>query len=128
MQIPAATGHLPDDPPQDQALTSPPPVHAEEPGPASNEPGTSRLPPAVWIFGAAGAALALALVIRSGVSQIADLLRTAGWGLLLVIPIHVGCMVFTGGACRTLLPRPPKISLADLTGISLIREAVGGLL
>jgi putative membrane protein len=75
-----------------------------------------------------GVALALGLVIHSGASQIADLLRTAGWRLLLLVPLHVGCMVFTGAANRSLLPRSNKLGLVYLTGASLVREAVGGLL
>lgn len=95
---------------------------------AGAESTSSRLHPAVWIFGAAGVALALALVIHSGASQIADLLRTAGWRLLWLIPIHVAVMTFTGGAARSLLPRPTSIGLGYLTAVSIVREAVGGLL
>ena len=110
-------------------MTSPSPVaHTDESTPLSDESKGHGLSAAAWIFGAAGIALALGLVIHSGVSQIADLLRSAGWRLLLLIPIHVGCMVFTGGANRTLLPRSNKLSLTYLTGVSLVREAVGGLL
>ncbi len=103
-------------------------THADESSPTDTEPAPKGLPRVAWLFGAAGIALALGLVIHSGAAQIGDLLRTAGWRLLLVIPLHVGCMVFTGGAARSLLPRPNKIGLVYLTGVSLVREAVGGLL
>jgi putative membrane protein len=105
--------------------TPAPTERAESRGP---EAATKRFHPAVWLFGGAGIALALALVIRSGVAQIADLLHTAGWGLLWLIPLHVVTMTFTGAACRSLLPRPPQLGLPYLTAVSLVREAVGGLL
>jgi putative membrane protein len=114
-------------PPYDRPVTSTPPA-ADESLPATSMPADSRLHLAVWIFGAAGIVLALALVIRSGASEIADLLRTASWSLLWLLPIHGGVMTFTGAAARSLLPRPTNIGLPYLTGVSLVREAVGGLL
>jgi putative membrane protein len=80
------------------------------------------------VFGAAGVGIGLALIVRSGAPQIAGLLRTAGWQLLWLVPLHVIAMVFTGAANRSLLPRPPQLSLPYLTWASLVREAVGGLL
>lgn len=109
-------------------MTSLTPTRTEHPESTSAEAAPKRVHLAVWVFGGAGIALALALVIRSGFAQIADLLRSAGWGLLWLIPLHVVTMTFTGAACRSLLPRPPQLGLPYLTGVSLVREAVGGLL
>jgi putative membrane protein len=112
---------------EEPALSSPPPSEKGEADPKATGTVSPRIRAAVWVFGVVGVAIAIALILRSGVPQIAALLRTAGWQLLWLLPLHVIAMTFTGAANRSLLPRP-KLSLPYLTGASLVREAVGWLL
>lgn len=76
----------------------------------------------------AGFALAVALLGRQDLGEVAALLRAGGAGLVLAALAHVPSMALNAHAWRLLLPRRARPSLAAMTAIVWIRESVNGLL
>lgn len=76
----------------------------------------------------AGLALAVVLLAQQDLSGIADLLATAGFGLVLAALAHIPAMALNAHAWRVLLPRRSRPSLAAMTANVWIRESVNGLL
>ena len=87
-----------------------------------------RVRAAMWGVGAAGLALALGLLLRTGVPEIVGLLKVAGWRLLWLAPIHVVPMALCAAGWHRLLRGTRAPGLGYLTWASTVREAVGGLL
>lgn len=83
---------------------------------------------ALWVAGGAGLALAVALLLRSGVPDILRLLDMAGWRLLWLVPLHVIPMACMGAAWEALLDDADKPGLGYLTWGAIVRESVSGLL
>lgn len=102
--------------------SAPPTPPAVDGGPAR------RVRAAMWGAGAAGLALAIALLLRTGVPEILGLLEVAGWRLLWLVPIHVVPMALGAAGWRRLLRGTRAPGLAYLTWATTVREAVGGLL
>jgi hypothetical protein len=76
----------------------------------------------------AGLALALLLLARQDLGEVAALLRAGGAGLVLAALAHVPSMALNAQAWRLLLPRRARPSLPGMTAIVWIRESVNGLL
>jgi putative membrane protein len=83
---------------------------------------------AIWAAGGAGLAVAIALVARSGLPAIAALLRGAGWRLLWLAPLHLIPLALDASGWRRLLRGQARPGRVYLTGIAVVREAVGTLL
>jgi putative membrane protein len=77
---------------------------------------------------ALGLALAVALGAYFGFADIADGLRSAGWGMLAVIAFHPVQMIFSALAWQVLLPTSPVPGLITFMGLRWIREGVNNLL
>ena len=82
-----------------------------------------------WTVAAAiaGAAMAAALLLHSGLGSVATLLAHAGWGVLAIVALHGVQLWLTGMAWGALIPRraPPRAYLALLR---MIREGINTLL
>jgi putative membrane protein len=77
---------------------------------------------------ALGLALALALGAYFGFAEIADGLRSAGWGMLAVIAFHPVQIIFSALAWQALVPTSPVPRLIAFMGLRWIREGVNNLL
>ena len=75
---------------------------------------------------ALGLAALVALVIREGAQSIVELLKHAGWPLLLLIPLHIAPLLLDVMGWRLLIPQHTRI--ATLFSIAAIREAINRLL
>jgi putative membrane protein len=76
----------------------------------------------------AGLALAVLLLARQDLGEVAALLRTGGAGLVLAALAHIPSMALNAHAWRLLLPRRARPSLAAMTAVVWVRESVNGLL
>jgi putative membrane protein len=83
---------------------------------------------AIWAAGGAGLALAIVLLLRTGLPQVLHLLDTAGWRLLLLAPIHLVPLAIDAAGWRWLLRGVRAPSRAYLTWVAVVREAIAGLL
>jgi len=81
-----------------------------------------------WTAGAGGLAVAIALAVRSGLPEIATLLRVAGWRLLWLAPLHLVPLALDANGWRRLLPRGATPGRAYLTGVAVVRETVSAVL
>ncbi len=90
----------------------------------------ARLPLRLTIFvtGVAGIALAIYLVLRSGVHDILHILDIAGWSLALLLPAHMAMLAIDSTGWRALLGRRPRVGTLVLTWFAIIRDSVNGLL
>lgn len=77
---------------------------------------------------AAGLTLAVALLARQNVGDVAALLRTGGAGLVLAGLTHVLSMALNAQAWRLLLPRRARPALPAMAAVVWVRESVNGLL
>jgi putative membrane protein len=73
-----------------------------------------------------GLLVVVALVLREGVQSIASLLAQAGWGLLLLVPLHLPPLLLDVMGWRVLILGRTRV--ATLFLIACIREAVNRLL
>ena len=83
------------------------------------------------LFGLLGLALLIGLVADGGAADILDLLATAGWGLLWLVPYHVLPIALDAEGWRVLLRHRDvhgRATLPFLWWIASVREAVGRLL
>ena len=77
----------------------------------------------------AGLGLAAWLLAAYGVHRILALLEGAGWGILLVVAVHLVQMLFSAQAWRVIAGRTrPRPSLAGFIMLRWIREGVNNLL
>ncbi len=88
---------------------------------------THRYRLALWAFAGCGLAVAIVLLVRAGLPQILELLRTAGYALIVLVPLHLVPLALDASGWRALLP-PGGPGRSYLTGAAVIRESVGGLL
>ena len=72
--------------------------------------------------------MAITLLVRTGLPQVLQLLRVAGWRLLWLVPLHVVPLACYGIAWGCLLRGADRPSYAYLTWAAIVREAVSGLL
>lgn len=95
-------------------------------------PATSRarvhLRLTIFVAGFAGIALAIYLVLRSGVHDILHILDVAGWSLALLLPAHMAMLAIDSSGWRALLGRRPRAGTLVLTWFAAIRDSVNGLL
>jgi putative membrane protein len=89
---------------------------------ASSSPSRRRI--IAWLIGAAGLAVAIALVVRAGAPAVLAILERGGWLLLLVIPIRVAALALDALGWRALLGQNPRATPLYLAGLALVREAV----
>lgn len=83
----------------------------------------------MWAVGALGLAVAILLLVHEGLPQVLRLVDTAGWRLLLLVPLHIVPLACYGAAWQSLLRgRSRPLSYAYLTWAAIIRESVQGLL
>lgn len=85
----------------------------------------------VGLSGLAGLALLVALVVASGVDDLAALLASAGWGLLWLVPFHALPIALDALGWRALLaPVDParRAGIVFLWWVASIREAINRLL
>jgi len=80
------------------------------------------------ILALAGLAIAVIVLARQDLTEVAGLLQTAGFGLVLAGLAHIPSMALNGHAWRLLLPRTRRPSLLAMTSNVWIRESVNGLL
>jgi putative membrane protein len=73
-----------------------------------------------------GLAVMIAFVVREGAQSIANLLRHAGWLLLLLVPLHAAPLLLDVMGWRLLIPGRSRIRV--LFPIASIREAINRLL
>ncbi len=76
----------------------------------------------------AGLAGGIAVIASQDLAEIATLLTTAGFGLVLAALAHIPPMVINAEAWRVLLPGAKRPGLAAMTANVWIRESVNGLL
>ena len=95
---------------------------------AANGRPVAHVRVAMWAAGGAGLALAIALLLRTGIPEILRLLNIAGWRLLWLVPIHLVPMALGAAGWHRLLRGVRAPGLAYLTWATTVREAVGGLL
>lgn len=100
---------------------------ARRPAPAAGRPG-ARLRFAIASAGLVGLAVAIVLVVRSGIHDVLGLLGTAGWALFWLVPAHVVMLGFDASGWRTLLGAYPRATLPFLTWVAAVRDAINGLL
>ncbi len=84
----------------------------------------------ILILGLAGLLLMTVLVIRSDWPKLLETLRLAGWGLLLMLPLHALPMACDTASWRVLLsvlPQSRKLSGRFLFWVCAVREAFGML-
>lgn len=82
----------------------------------------------VGILALAGFLTLVALIAWQGAGTIASALLTAGWGLLLILPLHAVQMLFSALGWRALVTATPPISRTVFLWARWIREAVNSLL
>lgn len=75
-----------------------------------------------------GLGIAAALVMMSGAADIGRAILAAGWGIVLVIALHVPQMICSGQAWRSVVLSPATPSPLAFLGLRLIREGVNALL
>jgi putative membrane protein len=75
-----------------------------------------------------GLALVLALGGYFGFADIANGIKSAGWGVLAVIAFHPVQVIFSAMAWQLLLPSATAPGLVAMVGLRWIREGVNGLL
>jgi putative membrane protein len=80
------------------------------------------------ILGLVGLALAVALVIHQGWTDVLSALEAGGIGLVWASLFHIVPMALNGRAWQALLGRHARPSVAGMTLIVWLREAVNGLL
>lgn len=78
--------------------------------------------------GVAGLALGVALIIHSGLLDVVHILGTAGWGLLLLVPVHVIPIALDALGWRVLLRGHHKANIAFLTWVASVRDSINALL
>jgi len=81
-----------------------------------------------FLLALAGVALAVALFARQDMDAVLALLAGAGFALLLVVPAHLPAMILNAHAWALLLPGRHRPSLARMTWLVWVREAVNALL
>lgn len=96
--------------------------------PAAPAARPARIRVVAWTAGAAGLIVAVALIARSGLPEIAALLRVAGWRLLWLVPLHVIPLALDANGWRRLLPRRSAPGRTYLTGAAVVREIVSAAL
>jgi putative membrane protein len=82
----------------------------------------------LWVAGGIGLAIAVALLLHSGLPDILRLLDMAGWRLIWLVPLHVVPMACMGAAWAVLLNPADRPNLWYLTWAAIVRESVSGLL
>ncbi len=75
-----------------------------------------------------GLAIAAALIGAGGAKDIGTLLMRAGWGVALVVALHLPQTLFSAFGWRSLIASPKRPGLGALFGYRWIREAVNALL
>jgi putative membrane protein len=81
-----------------------------------------------WILALAGLGLAVWLIARQDLGEIAALLGQAGFGLLLVAAAHVLFMAANGWAWAIAMPRHARPHMGVILELTWIRESVNTLL
>lgn len=79
----------------------------------------------------AGLLILTAVVTQSGLAEVGDILRRAGWPLLWLVPIHLAALWLDARGWRTLLAPADPAARADtsfLLWVATVREAVTRLL
>jgi len=77
----------------------------------------------------AGLVLAVALIARSGFTEIAHILGTAGWSLLWLAPFHLLPVALDSAGWRLLLrERAPHVPFPYLVWVAAVRDATNSLL
>ncbi len=82
----------------------------------------------IFVAGLAGIALAVYLVLRSGIHDILHILDVAGWSLALLLPAHMAILAIDSTGWKALLGRRPRAGTLVLTWFAVIRDSVNGLL
>src|SRR5689334_22445444 len=116
--------------PVSPAEGSPPSLSGRAPATAravDSRPVT-RLRAALWGAGGTGLALAIALLLRTGIPEILRRREIAGWRLLWLLPIHLVPLAPDAAGWRRLLRGTHAPGLAYMTWASTVHEAVNGLL
>jgi putative membrane protein len=80
------------------------------------------------IVAAAGLVLAVLLVVHQGFSSVAQAVAAVGWGIFLVVIIHLLEVGLSGLAWRILFRRVEAPSLSVFIGVRWMREAVDSML
>jgi len=89
-------------------------------------PGKIQL--TVWLFGFAGAALFIAIVIHQDLSKVGAAFATAGWAIVGIVAYHFLVPVFLDAiAWWVLFPRPDRLPLRKLLWMRWIGESVSTL-
>ena len=82
----------------------------------------------VWLFGIAGAALFIAIILHQNLSKVGEAFATAGWAIVAVVVYHFVVPVFLDTlAWWVLFPRSDRLPLANLLWMRWIGESVSTL-
>jgi putative membrane protein len=89
-------------------------------------PGGIRL--AVAVSGVVGLALAIGLLLYSGLPAVLRLLMLAGWTLLWIVPAHLVPVALDAVGWRALLPGERRAGLPFLVWVAAVRDSINALL
>lgn len=83
---------------------------------------------AVAVSGVVGLALAIALLLYSGLPAVLHLLALAGWPLLWIVPAHLVPVALDAVGWRSLLRGEQKARLPLLVWVAAVRDSINALL
>src|SRR5207237_7659662 len=83
---------------------------------------------AVFMFGAAGAALFIVLLIRHNLAAIGAAIGAAGWGIALVVAFHAIVLLTNVFAWQVLFPPKKRVALGTLYWMRWVGESVQNLI
>jgi len=83
---------------------------------------------ALYVLGATGLALLVALVVGQGIGDLARALAGAGWWLAVLVALHTLPLLADAMAWRALIASPARPSIATAVLVRWIGESVNGLL
>jgi len=81
-----------------------------------------------WLAGGLGLAIAIALALRSGLTEIIALLKLAGWGMLWLPVLRLLPLGLDALGWRELLPPARRTGVLYLSGVAVVRESVSNLI
>lgn len=95
---------------------------------AAPRPRVTRLRLTMTVGTVAGLAFMVALIAHSGLREIAQILATAGWMLLWLIPVRTLFLTLDATAWWTLLQSESRASVPFLTWLAAVRDSINNLL